>query len=151
VNVTINSTINHLFNPLSMGNLRIRSTNSTTITKAIGAADNVTVSNSGAGGINITGNVTSDLDGLGIGGIFITNSGVNAPTSITGGLLDASALSLAISTSRRTARRRSRATCSPSSTTSTSSTTALARLRPSVRATRSSAPTSAAPATSTSR
>ncbi|MFO1398135.1 MAG: hypothetical protein U1F48_13825 [Burkholderiales bacterium] len=86
VNVTVNSTINHALNPDNSEDTNIESTNSMTIKKDIGAGGMVNLTNSGAGGINISGNVQSDLDNGGYGGINVTNEAAGSPTTISGTL-----------------------------------------------------------------
>lgn len=84
VNVTVNSTINHQLNPDNGYDTNIVSTNSMVISKDIGAGGFVNLTNTGAGGINISGNVLSDLDNGGYGGVVVSNTGSNAPTTISG-------------------------------------------------------------------
>ena len=55
---------------------------SVTISKDIGAGDGVYITSGGP--LTISGNVISDLDGGGAGGIYIYNNGANAPTTISG-------------------------------------------------------------------
>lgn len=85
-NVAINSTINHLPNGAAFNNLDILSSNSVTVAAAIGAGDHVNILNGGAGGINIAANVGSNLDGLTLGGIHVTNAAAGSPTTISGNL-----------------------------------------------------------------
>ncbi|MEP7330110.1 MAG: hypothetical protein ABI777_12930, partial [Betaproteobacteria bacterium] len=84
-NVTINSTINHATNPTESV-LQVTSTKSLTITAAVGGGGFVALSNSGAGGMSIGGNVVADTNKNSSGGIVISNSGKNAPTTISGNL-----------------------------------------------------------------
>jgi len=87
VNVAINSTINQSQNSAINGSTTIESTNSVTITKNVGSADSLTITNSGAGGINISGNLSSDNDLGGAGQIYITNSSAGSPTTISGNVV----------------------------------------------------------------
>lgn len=91
VNVTINSTINQAQNAAINGDVTITSTNSVTITKNVGSADDLIISNSGAGGINISGNLSSDNDLGGVGGIYISNTGAGSPTTISGNVVSGNA------------------------------------------------------------
>ena len=83
-NVVINSTINHAFNPPGVNgrDLVIDGSKSVTISKDVGAGDGVYITSGGP--LTISGNVISDLDGLAGGNIYITNTGANAPTTISG-------------------------------------------------------------------
>ena len=68
--------------------LVITSAKSVTITADIGAGDKVDITNTGSGGtgINISGNVISDTNEGGCGGIFVTNEGSGSPTVISGNM-----------------------------------------------------------------
>ncbi len=86
-NIAINSTINHVTNTSNFAdNLDIYSTGSLTTTAAIGAGEDIYLTNTGAGGINIGAAVTSNLDGGVSGGIYVANNGSNSPTTISGDL-----------------------------------------------------------------
>ena len=83
-NVLIDSTINHRPNPpgVSGESLHILGTKSVTISASIGAGDDVFVESQGP--LTISGNVLSDLDANGAGGIFIENTKAGATTTIAG-------------------------------------------------------------------
>ena len=92
-NVVISSTINHKLDSAGgkQGNwdLNIYGSKSVTITADIGAGQDVYVGASGP--ITISGNVTSDTDELGAGGIYIYNAGLQSgnTTTISGNLFTA--------------------------------------------------------------
>ena len=89
MNVIIDSTINHTPDstaPFSDGNLDIITTGSLALNADVGAGDAVNISNSGAGGINIAGNVFSDNDGDDSGSVNVSNSNSAALTTISGDL-----------------------------------------------------------------
>ena len=85
-NVNIASTINHQSNS-SAGvqndvDLIIDGSKSVTISGHIGAGADVLITSDGP--LTISGNVLSDTNGGGNGGIYINNTGANAPTTISG-------------------------------------------------------------------
>ncbi|MFO1322766.1 MAG: hypothetical protein U1F15_01765 [Burkholderiales bacterium] len=87
VNVHIDSTINNTATSINAGaNLTIQSTNSLTTTAAIGAGNNVNITNSGAGGINIGADVFANRDSDPTGSVTVTNTPAGSPTTISGGL-----------------------------------------------------------------
>ncbi len=84
-NVLIESTINHVANTADFADsLVINASNSLVTTAAIGAGENVVLTNTGAGGINIGGNVTSNLDGGVSGYVQVSNTNNGAATTISG-------------------------------------------------------------------
>ncbi len=85
-NVLVESTINHLPNPpgVNTESLRIIGTRSVTIRGDVGAGDQVGIESNGP--LTIVGNVRSDTNADGSGGIFVENNGANAPTTISGTL-----------------------------------------------------------------
>ncbi|MFO1322763.1 MAG: hypothetical protein U1F15_01750 [Burkholderiales bacterium] len=79
VNVHIDSTINHtVFSPNVASDLNLVATNSLKTTAAVGAGNNVYISNSGAGDLDIGGDVFSDTDGDGVGEIGISSTAAGA-------------------------------------------------------------------------
>ncbi|MEP7328321.1 MAG: hypothetical protein ABI777_03855, partial [Betaproteobacteria bacterium] len=89
-NIAISSTINHKLasaggNQLDF-NTEIYASQSLTTTADIGAGYYVYLENTGSGPMSIGGNVISDTNKNGNGGIDISSTGKNAPTTISGNL-----------------------------------------------------------------
>ena len=84
-NITINSTVNYTFSKINTTDLNITSTKSFTTgpNGHLGAAGDINITNTGAGGINTLGEILGGLDLAG-GGVYITNSNKGASTTIAG-------------------------------------------------------------------